>query len=269
MVKNNEFESRNLFLYFLITFTFSLLDIIMIYPKLMFDFLYHFPFIRFLAWWTAAFGPFIAAFSLTYLNERKDGIKQLLKRGIDIRFRKVWFIPILLLYPAIYGGALLLMILIEKATPIFLLTNPSTIVNQLLRYIILAIGEEFGWRGYALDRLQARYNAIVSSAILGFFWGIWHWPHFFVSGSPYEGVPFWVFIPLVIPTTILYTWIYNNTEGSILGVTLFHTMNNISATTISYGMLSSIRIYTLILVIVVIVIVIIWRPKRLVLDINK
>lgn len=126
--------------------------------------------------------------------------------------------------------------------------------------------EEFGWRGYALDRLQAHYSALLSSVFLGIVWGLWHLPLFFMSGQDiYHSVPIPAFILGTIFLSILFTWIYNNTGRSILAVLIFHTMGNLShfifpAMATSLGGLYSVIIN----IVVVIIILIIFGSKRMV-----
>ena len=86
-----------------------------------------------------------------------------------------------------------------------------------------ANGEEVGWRGYVLPRLQAKYNALVSSLIVGVIWGLWHIPKFLAPGNT---SPFGWFMIKVIADAVLYTWLYNNTKGSLLLATLFHAAGN-------------------------------------------
>lgn len=88
--------------------------------------------------------------------------------------------------------------------------------------------EEWGWRGYALNRLQTRWSALTSSLFLGFVWGAWHTPLFFIPGTIQSQTPIWGFMILIITASILFTWIYNNTNQSILAVMLFHAMNNLT-----------------------------------------
>jgi len=80
--------------------------------------------------------------------------------------------------------------------------------------------EELGWRGFALPRLQERRNALLSSVVLGIFWGLWHIPLFvyFDYALPTLIVELFTFVP----ATVLYTWVYNNTRGSLLLVSLLH-----------------------------------------------
>jgi membrane protease YdiL (CAAX protease family) len=134
----------------------------------------------------AAFGPLVTAFLLTYLDEGVRGLKILLKRGVYYRFRKIWYIPIFFLFPAMTGGALLLAVLSGETLPeLSALSNPF-IIAVIFVYIFFLGGpfqEEWGWRGYALNRLQARWNTLVSSLILGVLWGAWHLPLFFIEGT--------------------------------------------------------------------------------------
>ncbi|MGF3498285.1 MAG: CPBP family intramembrane glutamic endopeptidase [Candidatus Methanosuratincola sp.] len=98
-------------------------------------------------------------------------------------------------------------------------------------YIFLLGGplqEEFGWRGYALEGLQQRLNAFTSSAVLGAIWGAWHLPLFYIQGTIQSQTPIWGFFVLIICGSFLFTWIYNNTGGSVLAVMIYHTMNNLA-----------------------------------------
>ncbi|MCX8188614.1 MAG: CPBP family intramembrane metalloprotease [Nitrososphaeria archaeon] len=232
-MKNIRFEKGNLTLFFMITFAFSwtfwvpqaLISTNMLsVPSVFKDFLFS-PFNP------AAFGPLVSALSLTYLNGGKAGVKLLLRRGINYRFKTIWYIPIFLFFPIITGSALLLAILSGNPIPnIYVLSNPLMILFGFV-YIFFLGGpfqEEWGWRGYALDRLQARWNALFSSMLLGIVWGCWHLPLFFITGTIQSQTPIWGFMILIFCGTIFFTWIYNNTGGSILAVMLFHTMNNLS-----------------------------------------
>jgi membrane protease YdiL (CAAX protease family) len=81
------------------------------------------------------------------------------------------------------------------------------------------IGEEIGWRGYALPRLQKDYNALSSTVILTIFWVLWHLPLFFYLFDPAIAVR-WVFA--LYMGAIVFTWLFNSTDGSILIAAVFH-----------------------------------------------
>jgi len=81
--------------------------------------------------------------------------------------------------------------------------------------------EEVGWRGFALPALQTRFDALTASVIIGLVWAAWHLPAF-VFEIPGYTRSFAVYALLVVGISIILTWLYNNTEGSILLAMLLH-----------------------------------------------
>ena len=98
--------------------------------------------------------------------------------------------------------------------------------------LVLVPFEEIGWRGYALPRLQAIYGALWASVILGILWSLWHLPLVWVKGAYQESQSPWtyilVFTVTILPISILFTWLYNHTTGSLLLASLFHASINIT-----------------------------------------
>ncbi len=146
---------------------------------------------------------------------------------------------------------------------------PYTVAPFLLRVVIYGpIPEELGWRGYILDRLQARWNALVSSLILGAVWALWHLPLFYIIGmNPHYGqgawsLWFWLFMVEVVSTAVIYTWIFNNTRRSTLGAILFHFVSNVTAefTNATAGTNFS---ATLLLIIAAVIVVAFWGARTL------
>jgi uncharacterized protein len=97
------------------------------------------------------------------------------------------------------------------------------------------IGEEVGWRGFALPRLQQRFDPLRSSLILGVIWGVWHFPLHFQGF--YDGLA--VFTPNLlfallmrigssVSLAIIFTWLYNRSNGNLLLMVVFHTATNLS-----------------------------------------
>ncbi|GIV98820.1 MAG: hypothetical protein KatS3mg058_0224 [Roseiflexus sp.] len=86
--------------------------------------------------------------------------------------------------------------------------------------------EEVGWRGFALPRLQKNHNALVATLMVGGLWGLWHLPLFFWVGNPMSNYPFLAWFIGTVAVSFVYTWLYNNTKGSLLIVTLFHVLGN-------------------------------------------
>jgi membrane protease YdiL (CAAX protease family) len=87
------------------------------------------------------------------------------------------------------------------------------------------MSEEFGWRGYALPRLQAKFNALTSSIILGIIEGFWHYP-LIIMGQWWQDDSVFALIMWFVMTDICRTWIYNNVNGNLLAMMLFHGMGN-------------------------------------------
>src|SRR4029434_2330229 len=93
---------------------------------------------------------------------------------------------------------------------------------------VLVVGEELGWRGYALPLLLEKRSAVTASLILGVIWGVGHLPTFVIPGTPQYGLPFVAFLLLTIEYSILMTWVFLHTSGSVLIATLFHGTINLS-----------------------------------------
>jgi membrane protease YdiL (CAAX protease family) len=87
--------------------------------------------------------------------------------------------------------------------------------------------EEAGWRGFALPRLQQQRGPLVGTLILGFLWGVWHLPVYLPQDIQADGVVggllnFALFVLLTMALAFIFTWVFNNTKGSLLLVILLH-----------------------------------------------
>jgi membrane protease YdiL (CAAX protease family) len=221
----------------------------------------------------AAWGPFVSAILLTFLFRKGRGVIGLLKRGVYYRFPKVWWIPTWLLCPIMIGGALLIAMLVGDNIPeLSWISDPFSLVVSF--FIILFTGgplqEEFGWRGYALPRLQGRFNALVSSIILGFMWELWHLPYFFIGTEITYAYGIFPQIFTAIMLSILLTWLFNNTGGSILVSLIFHNTFNWSMDTFpALQTQMGSPFFIIFLITAVVAVVAIWRPKRLVRKPNQ
>jgi membrane protease YdiL (CAAX protease family) len=81
--------------------------------------------------------------------------------------------------------------------------------------------EEIGWRGFALPHLQRRYSALASSLIIGLAWGFWHWPNYLIPTDSHWWLLLTI-IPIALATSVVFTWVYNSTGGSLFAVVLLH-----------------------------------------------
>jgi membrane protease YdiL (CAAX protease family) len=128
--------------------------------------------------------------------------------------------------------------------------------------------EEAGWRGFALPRLQARFSALVSSLILGLLWACWHIPYYFEPGYAAKGMPFPIYLVVVTGLAVLFTWIYNNSGGSLLLTVLAHFFFNFSSAFLvqAFGLLPPMLLYSAgggMLGLLTIAVVIIFGPRFL------
>lgn len=183
-------------------------------------------------------GPAVTGITFTYLTRDQEGRRDYWKRVIDFkRIPGKWYLVIFLFVPILNMLAALLDVLTggNGATwgeaALNVLTNPLSIIPSILFSSLIPFIEELGWRGYVLDRLQEKQSALISSLVLGVVWSAWHLPLFFVQGSYQAGLgvgtlAFWLFFVGVVPLSLPFTWIYNNTCRSTLAVILFHSMVN-------------------------------------------
>ena len=221
------------------------------------------------------FGPAIAEIILISRTHDKEEWRDYWQRVFDIRrIGKRWHLIIWLTFPVLDTLALLLSVLAGSPWPEFEtarnLLSESWRILPFAVFILLygPLPEELGWRGYALDGLQARYNALFSSLILGVVWALWHLPLFFMKGQwqhdvlKFGTLDFWTFIFSPVFLSILFTWIYNNTNRSTLSAIFFHFMCNFSGNLIPLREQG--RLYSLILIIFLsMVVTLIFGPKTL------
>lgn len=181
-------------------------------------------------------GPTVAAYLVTGVLEGKQGMGRLFRRTFQMRaglqwygvvlfiFFTIWFIA----YNVVYNG-------VPAAS---LVANPSLLIsaflpNVLFGLLIPSIGEEPGWRGFALPRMQKQYGPIAASIILGMLHGVWHLPALFTPLlGPFTGMGFITFVLTAAAGTFIYTWVFNNTRGSIWIAMLLHSSSNAASSLI-------------------------------------
>jgi hypothetical protein len=143
----------------------------------------------------------------------------------------------------------------------------------LLYTIAAGIGEEFGWRGFLLPRLQTRHNALVSSLIIGVMWAIWHIPQYFIPGTFQHNLQsqggllpaILGYSVFVIVSSIQFTWVFNNTRGSVLLAAVMHGASNAWGGYIDVyrGHFGGILTFGAVSLLVTIIIVLIAGPRHL------
>jgi CAAX protease family protein len=188
-------------------------------------------------------GPMLGGIGFAYLTHDEGYWRDYWLRIIDVRrIPGRWYLVVFLFVPVLMAVAALLdpatggsdtaALIGTRVAPV--LSVPSTVLAFGFGVFVNGpLPEELGWRGYALDQLQARWNALSSSLVLGALWALWHLPLFFMPGMLHadHGIGsawFWLFMATVIPMAIIATWIFNNTCRSTLAAILFHFTSNLA-----------------------------------------
>lgn len=108
------------------------------------------------------------------------------------------------------------------------ITGVAVPLYLLLFVLVIGGPEEPAWRGYALPRLQERFDALTASIVMGGVWALWHLPLWFLPGTPQSGSPFVWFAVMSLGLCVIYTWMYNGTGGSVVVVMVFHAAWNLA-----------------------------------------
>lgn len=175
-----------------------------------------------------SFGPFLSAAIVTSLTGRslRAWFSQALKWRVPVKWWLVAFFLPILLYALMAG---IHMLMSGKLKPVDLAPLLSLPGGFLTVFLWGGGNEELGWRGFALPRLQERYNPLVSSLIVGIVWTLWHAaPGIIELGFVgwATGLPF--YMATVTGISIVTTWLYNRTGGSVLLAMVFHASVNAS-----------------------------------------
>lgn len=181
--------------------------------------------------WT--YGPAFAALLAAVLSGGRGAVRELGARVVRWRVGWQWYCVVIagpaalsLVITAVYaalGGDW------REAAPPAVTEGSLALIALLL--LVLAItdglGEEAGWRGYALPLLLARHSAVSASLFLGVVWALWHLPLFWTVGVPLQGASFLLVVIELPARAILFTWVFQHTNGSALLAVLFHAALNL------------------------------------------
>jgi len=177
-------------------------------------------------------GPTLAAIIMTRITEGKEGLRRLRKRLGQRRSGWQWYLLILLVTPAL----ILLGIVIQPGMlASFQGLTPRLLVTYPLYFVVVFFGvalpEEIGWRGFALPRMQPRYGPLRGTLLLGILWCFWHLIFFLTpghGGGPGTSfatllISFAYFFIIVMAFSIIFTWVFNHTGGSVFIANILHT----------------------------------------------
>jgi len=180
----------------------------------------------------ASFGPALAALIVTALVGGRGGMAGLW--GSIVKWRVGWGwaafaigSPVALLFFGVVAVTLA-----QRSWPDLRLFGQVNYLPYLgwwvlpLWLVTFGFGEEIGWRGFALPRLQKAMSAPRATLILGLMWVVWHLPAFFYLDT-YQSMP-WIVLPGlvfgILCGAVLLTWLYNGTGGSVLMVAIWHAL---------------------------------------------
>jgi membrane protease YdiL (CAAX protease family) len=212
-------------------------------------------------------GGFTPSLVAIILNWRANNLRLMWKRLYPRTVNLKWHLIILGVVILGTVGQLIVIQLLGYTFDVSLFMSRVMMLFPL--FILGPLSEELGWRGYALERLQTRWNALTSSLILGVIWSLWHLPLFYIIGTSqnlYE-ISFLGFMLGTTTISILYTWAYNNTGGSIWSAVFFHWVYTYALDTLSIGMIPPSTIYQWLqygpYILIMAIVVIIFGPEKL------
>ena len=212
--------------------------------------------------------PSVVAIMLTAMVFGRGALRKLLGRLLIWRVNPLWYLVVFLGPVALVGGVVPLNALLGG--PALSLGMPLLGAAIFFGFSIFpgsALGEEIGWRGYVLPRLQSRMSALSASLFLAPIWAVWHLP-LWLQGKPFQTPTLYAgFVVSAFALSVILTWVYNSTGGSLLFVVLLHATVNLPQT-LAIDELGSratvpLLLYWGLMVVAAIVVVVVAGPKHL------
>ena len=175
------------------------------------------------------FGPFLSAVTIVARRSGFRGLGEFIGQAFRWRAGIQWYAAALVAPAAIRIAVLYVHVLKggtfpDLSDPTRWLAIPSTFFLVLL--IGGPTGEEFGWRGFLLQRMQPVTGVLWASVLIGVITASWHLPLFWIPGTAQSHLPFAIFFVRTVALSIISTWLYNGTRRSLLFVLLFHASLN-------------------------------------------
>lgn len=187
-----------------------------------------------------AFGPSAAGLMLAWRRDGRAGLRDMMARTTQLsRIPLPWLAFSLLVFPALVVTVGAVDAALGGTPPPLnteLLGSPTALPGVLVLLILAGpLSEELGWRGWVLDPLQRGRSALTASLVLGVAWGTWHLPLFLIQGTSQASLGFgtahfWLWMIEVLALAVIYTWVYNRTDRSVLVAVLLHFSGNAAYT---------------------------------------
>jgi len=175
------------------------------------------------------FGPFFAAIAMVARASGFRGLGTFLSQAFRWRVGIQWYAAALLAPAAIRIVVLYIHVLKGGSIPDLSDTTRWLAIPTTFFLVLLIggpTGEEFGWRGFLLQRVQPVIGMLWASIVIGLISALWHLPLFGIPGTAQSHLPFVVFLVRTVALSIISTWLYNGTRRSLLFVLLFHASLN-------------------------------------------
>jgi len=179
------------------------------------------------------FGPSVAGVVIIAIINGKQGLQKITRQALCWRVGLRWWMVSLFVSALILLISIGINILLKGEISAFTFIRKEWYLLPVFFIMTIIggpLGEEFGWRGFALPYLQKRLNPFISSLLLGIIWGMWHFPLFLQSGTLHAQIGIGllpIYILGEIGLSILITWVYNKTNSSLLvGAIILHNADN-------------------------------------------
>ena len=218
------------------------------------------------------FGPLLAALIVSRIVGGSTGLRDILGRMSRWNVDPVWFGIAIYSVWGLYLLSSTILLLIGLPVPnlsifgqVMYMPYLTIIGSWSLWIFTFGIGEETGWRGFLLPHLQTKHNALTSAILVSIIWAGWHIPMFLYNENLMAmgafGTVFWV-VGLIFGSVLL-TWLYNSTKGSILMTAVWHGTFNLFTAAAGQAVAMTSAVISVFVMILVVSIVIYYRPENL------
>jgi membrane protease YdiL (CAAX protease family) len=180
------------------------------------------------------FGPFVAAIITAAVFRGRSGVAALFRRVLTWRVPSRWYAAALVL--PILPQWLGLVVWSWLTGHDVMLPSPGAYLSSWLQIAAISalyfISEELGWRGFLLPRILKRHQWMNAAVRVGLIWAVWHYPYWIVSSwvmaEPWAdiGVSLLASSCRAVALSLLMTWIFKSSGGSVLLAMIFHGSNN-------------------------------------------
>lgn len=181
-------------------------------------------------------GPLLGAVLVSLKGSGVKGVRELFQGAFRWRFHPIWYLLAMLVPLSVFAIRSWLGIFVlgaEVPSNWFDSTFFTASIAGLTSLIWNGIGEEMGWRAFALPRLQERLGSLGGTIVLGVIWAFWHTPAFFIPGSNQYGTSMFEYVLWAVSLSIIITALWNRAKGSVLVAIIMHETQNTIAFTMT------------------------------------